>query len=594
MSTETQEKQFDEAFTGYTRNRSGLKQYLYDLADDLFPFDGYRDYQDEILYGSLEALFVDGYTNVIVDGPTGIGKSPINVTIGRIVKHLKNNKKEVEEYFNYLLDGIETGQSFYTTPQKQLRNQLAHDTDLAKYVKMLKSRQDYICEASGENCKDCSLASEDEDASCRTIPGCTYWAEKVRAMDSDIATITFAMLVVDNYLPPQAPDGSQLSFMDRDVVIVDEGHNLEGQVASLFAGFNVSSWMLPDEVYQNANEMMRWSFEEFSDVEHILDALERRAKQFIKDYEDVPHLDNKVEKCENFVRKVEYCRSEIAEGRPWVVTMDSLGSTDEKKMTLKPVDVDKFLKDFVWSRGNKRIISSATIPYRDDIDQWAERIGLDGSTKLIGRPMPFPEENRTIYTNTIVGSLSGDGEEEHWDEIVESIEEIHSHHKGENGLIHTVSYKRAEELADALGHENVIVQDREKDKELIIQDWCESEKDILLSPSMMEGVDLHGDRCRWQVLAKVPYAYVGDSRVSHLLNKRHDWQWYNETASLNVQQSVGRAVRGPEDEEASSYYVIDGSFDKLMNKTKPPDWFTSAIRHHEPDHWDEPRAAPWR
>jgi len=63
--------------TNYPETEDGFKEYLHDLGDDLFPFPDYREYQDEILYETLEAMFVEDYRNVVIEGPTGIGKSPL-------------------------------------------------------------------------------------------------------------------------------------------------------------------------------------------------------------------------------------------------------------------------------------------------------------------------------------------------------------------------------------------------------------------------------------------------------------------------------------------------------------------------------------
>lgn len=590
-ATKTQQRT-DVSLDDYPEDKTGFEQYLHDVADDLFPFPGYRDYQDEILYESLTAMFINHYQNVIVDGPTGIGKSPINVTIARVMSHLTGNSRRLQQHFNYFPPALDEGNSFYTTPQKQLRNQLAEDVDLQQHLDMLKSRRDYRCNYSGENCAECSVKSDSEQ-SCVDTPGCTYWSAKERAFRSDIAVLTFAMLVVDNSIPLESEAGVRLSFDDRDLAIIDEGHNLEGQVASLFAGYSISSWSMPDEVWKNIDYQIDWNADRFEDVEEQLETVARRAMQFIERYENNPKRQTKVEQCENYLRKYKYCKREIRSGRPWVVTVSQLADTErKKKVEIKPVDVDGFLDNFVWSRADRRVISSATIPYRDSIETWTDRLGISGNTKLISKPMPFPEAHRTIHKNTIVGSMSGDDEQKNWKACVRQIKEIHDKHDGENGLIHTNSYQRAEKLGEALG-DDAIVQEQDKSQDVQIAEWCESEKDILISPSMMQGVDLHGDRCRWQVLLKVPYPFVGDSRVSYLLNERNDWDWYMETASLDVQQSVGRAVRGPEPEEAASYYVIDEAFEKLMNRTNPPDWFADAIREDAPDHWDD-GDAPWR
>jgi Rad3-related DNA helicase len=314
-------------------------------------------------------------------------------------------------------------------------------------------------------------------------------------------------------------------------------------------------------------------------------------------HEEDPMKQTEVEQCENFLRKYEYCLQEIKQDRPWVVNISPIRwpgkEKKTKKIELKPVDVDRFLKRFIWSRGSKRVISSATIPYRNNIDTWADRLGLDGETELISKPMPFPEEHRQIHTNTIVGPMSGGNEDEIWSEVVEKLQEIHSHHEGERGLIHTASYQRAEKVADALG-DDVLLHEQGEDKEQLIEHWVGSAKDILVSPSMTEGVDLYGDRCRWQVLLKVPFGYAGDSRVSFLLNSRKDWTWYYQTTSCDVQQSVGRAVRGPESFEAASFYVIDEKFGDVVTRTAPPDWFTEAITDQAPEHWEDEQAAPWR
>jgi len=580
----------------YRDDQIGFTLYLHDLADYLFPFPSYRSGQGEALHETLEELFINGQDNVILDLPTGVGKSPLNVTLGECFTYLAANKSDIEAHFGVRLD-VSNGKSFYTTPQKSLRNQLANDEDLQEHVAMLAARADYTCGETGSPCDDCSI-NKDPEASCMDQPACTYWNRKMDAMASPIAALTFAMLIVDNSLPPETDEGVPLSFSDRDLVIVDEGHNLENQAASLFAGFSVSPWSLPQDVYKNAGERADWDADRFEDVEGILRDLNQRAREYIRMHEDDPNYSSRVDKCENFLRKLNYCTDEIHNDRPWVVNVDETKDRDgnkTKKIQLKPVYVDRFLENYIWSRGSKRVISSATIPYRNDIETWCDRIGLPGDTSLISKTMPFDVDHRLIHTNTQVGSMSGDDEEKNWNDAMQMIREIHSHHEGENGLIHTASYKRAQEVQDSLGSDLVMVQPDDIDKELVIEQWNDSDQDILVSPSMNEGVDLHDSLCRWQVLLKCPYPYLGDSRVDYLVNENYDWEWYSETTALDIQQSVGRAVRGPEPEEAASFYVIDTKFgDIIFNRVDSPGWFTEAVTDDAPQHWNDPQAAPWR
>jgi len=115
--------------TDYPGDTDGFREFLHDLADAVFPFPGYRENQDEILYETLEAFFIEGYRNVVIEGPTGIGKSPFNVAMGRAVSVLNRIQRDIEDHFGVFIDGLVSGNAFYTTPQKSLRNQLAEDDD---------------------------------------------------------------------------------------------------------------------------------------------------------------------------------------------------------------------------------------------------------------------------------------------------------------------------------------------------------------------------------------------------------------------------------------------------------------------------------
>ena len=578
------------------REYDDFRNYIRAVADDLFPFPGYHDYQDEILYETLEAFLIDDYLNVIVEGPTGIGKSAINVTVSQVLGVIAAQQDELEEHFDISLRHLNDGSAFYTTPQKSLRNQLAEDEDLQQAVKMLKARRDYQCGATGENCQECPV-NTDPDESCRNRPDCTYWTNKMKGCEHHVVILTFAMLIVDHYLPPE-DDAGRLSFKDRDLVIVDEGHSVEEQSASLFAGFNLSPISLPKEVYGDAGDKVSWDAEKFSDVEHIVEEIMVRASKFINEYEDDKSKQTKVEQCENMLRKMQYAQKTHNEGRGWVVNIDEVNRYGEtgttKKMEIKPVRVDEFLQDFIWSRGRRHLITSATIPFRGNISRWADRIGLDERVKFVSKPTPFPREHRLIHTNTMVGPMSSGDEDDNWADAMEQIKEIAAQHKGEKGLIHSVSYPRAERVLNSLGEANVMIDKPEYDTDARMTKWQNSDKDIFVTPSATEGVDLHGDKCRWQVLLKVPFAYMGDSRVSYLLNEENEWNWYMENAMIDVIQSVGRAVRGPEPDEAASYYVIDEKFKSLISRTSPPDYFLDAITNSAPEHWDDPYAAPWR
>jgi Rad3-related DNA helicase len=284
--------------------------------------------------------------------------------------------------------------------------------------------------------------------------------------------------------------------------------------------------------------------------------------------------------------KIEWMIEEIDErDNPWVVDVDSTKYNNNyvKTLELRPINVSTFLRNNIWNRANKRVISTATLPYRDNPRIWLRKVGLDpDNTKVISVPMRFPLENRPIHTSSMVCSMSSNGDEENWGDIMEKLNELAEDNYNKKGLVHTASYNRAEMIEDSITednypylHQNVIVHNPDRDTEVQIEEWQNSDHDIMLSPSMMEGVDLKDDMCRWQVLLKVPYPAM-DSVVNYILeNNEYGWNEYFERALIRVVQSYGRGIRSMDDH--CEYYVLDEDWKKLMSKRSAPDWYSEAV-----------------
>ena len=537
--------------------------------DDLFPFDSYRPKQRETMMAAMEKLFLDDYDNLIIDAPTGVGKSAINVALARSQES-----------------------AYYVTPQKSLREQLLADSVLSKHYNGLKGRRDYTCGVTGNNCKECKI-NQDPELSCRDYNQCNYWSAKEKAMYSDIAILTFAYLIVDGNIPEyvHGNDGNErLSFQDeRELVIVDECHSLEQQVASLFAGFKISPWILPAEVYEGLlTHVSMDDVDIHTDVRAELEELYDRCEAYIAEYGEAEEMQNEVQDCKKMHTKLEWLFTEVDEyDRAWVVNMEKTKFSGrwQKVMEMKPVHVDHFLKNFVWSRGKKRILSTATMPYRDKPEFWCTRIGLDPDrTHVIHVGMPFPKENRPIHTKSMIAEMSNGGDKKHWPEIMAKLDELSNFHTNQKGLIHTASYNRAKKVYESAKtgkwgnlKGNVVLHEGDHDADDVIAKWQNSNQDLLVTPSMTEGVDLDGDKCRWQALIKVPFPYPGDSRVNYLLNEQPEigWPWYWETTANQIIQSAGRAVRSRDD--YANYYVLDESFKKVQSKVAFPEWFEEAI-----------------
>ena len=64
---------------------------------------------------------------------------------------------------------------------------------------------------------------------------------------------------------------------------------------------------------------------------------------------------------------------------------------------------------------------------------------------------------------------------------------------------------------------------------------------VLVSPSIVRGVDLPGDDCRLVILGKVPWPDSRDPVAK--ARKKRDPQWLDYEAMKAFQQAAGRAVR---------------------------------------------------
>ena len=536
---------------------------------DYFPFDTFRPHQKRILINVDKALN-KGTDVIIIDGATGFGKSPVNIALG-----------------------LKYAPSFYTTPQVKLveqlnrdfgQKELAIDGGISSEIMALLGRYNYRCRETGYMSDECPIKF-DKDVYCSKQEGCTYWKQKEATMRAKIAILTFAMLIVNNYLP------GEYGFSKRKLLIIDECHSLENDVASMFCGFTIKEWDLNYKFKRKKYILLK-------KIPHKLKERNNRKEciiandfiNYIKELRDIlkdtwynEESEKRCDKIEKKIKNINYMFKEFENDRIWIINLN----LKEKSIEFKPIRIDKFLKSMIWSQGKQIVLSSATIPYRNNPKKWLERIGLKDKTySFHSAPMIFPLKNRPIITKYIGREMTYGKEKENWNYNIKLVKEIMDLYKNERGVIHAVSYGRAFKLSKELYDYNIFLHDKEFNNEegssKIITKWQESNKKMLISPSVMDGVDLKDDMCRYQILFKVPYPDMNDGRVKYLVDKKYginDWYWYMNETAKNVVQAYGRAVRSETD--YADFYIIDGSFNNLRKRVKFPDYFLEAIDPEE-------------
>lgn len=518
-----------------------LKKLKIDELLSNFPFD-FRGNQSEILKNIGEALTNPKIRFVVVQAPTGTGKSPLAIAAARSAES-----------------------SYILTPTKPLQDQYSRDFN--KYFSDMRGRANYACnEYSQTNCSS---------APCRIVPelrqkcnGCEYVKAINNASNSNITLFNFAAAL--SFL------NHTKNFKKRDLMIVDEAHLIEDQLTG-FIEFSINLDRLCEFGVLKHNEPIP----DFKTPKEYVDFMEGMAaisEHILNNYQDYSGASpNDYEEFEVFCRKLNGMIKEIL-NNPENLLMDKEVDINGnlKKLTFRPFKIHRYANDYLFKYCDKAILLSATIL---NCQAFVRSLGIStGEAHFIDVPSTFPAQNRPILRK-YVGSLNFRNIKEMTPIISKKVTQIMDDHHGLKGLIHTPSYALAQEIFDSLPsrHKNRILfpKNSKELSELLEEHAASKDPTVLLSPAMSEGIDLKDDLSRFQIITKIPYPSTQDKVVQARMAA--DREWYGYRTCLKVIQSYGRSVRSETDRAIT--YVLDAKFDDLLadNYKTLPKWFLEAI-----------------
>ena len=182
------------------------------------------------------------------------------------------------------------------------------------------------------------------------------------------------------------------------------------------------------------------------------------------------------------------------------------------------------------------------------------------------------------YTESSSAICPYSSQDQHIEDLVSKIKEIRDRHDG-NGFVHA-SYSLARKLRLHMRDcEWAVFHEQDKRLKQSAYDRFSStdpsERKVMIGSGFTEGVDMHEDIARWQVIAKIPYPSLADPAMRWVAKNRGDV--YNWMVSRDIMQAAGRVCRSPEDYGVT--YVLDNAWDNWYNKsvTTLPRWFRDAI-----------------
>jgi len=493
---------------------------------------------------------------LLVEAPPGVGKSHVAMTLARW-----------------------SGDAYLLTSQKLLQDQ--YEREFGAELALVKGRDNYVCERYP------AAAVPTSRGACRRPrgPACAwpYARAKQAAVNAPIFCTNTAYFATLRHWHTE-------HLRRRRLLIVDEAHNLESQLVSVFtARFShdeMREWFgrpLPrlaraDEYrpvlaeYVERLEARRQEIACALDVVHppplpdevFLEAPLTRDEHDLLEQRD--QLDGALARLTFFLD---------AEDREWIVRYPAEPAA---ALSLVPLTVAAMAQSLLADCAEVTVLSSAYLGHREVL---AECFGLDaGGVRVFTVGSPFSLEQRPIVYRP-VGALSQATRARLEPAVFAEVGAILAAHPDDKGLIHVGSY----EMGRRLVHDLAARAPRESRRLLWIdsaggkQPALEHHRasplpTVLVSPSLREGVDLPDDFLRFQVLTKLPYPDLGDPWTAARQSRDHRW-YAVETAKALV-QAYGRSCRHADDHGVT--YVLDGQFARFLQHYRVllPEWFLDA------------------
>lgn len=537
-----------------------LKEIYPHIDDEIivnFPFKEPRAGQLDIIQDINDAI-KKGYKYIILEAGTGTGKSAIATTLAKMYESayiLTMTKQLQSQYSDEFSFPLVKGRGNFAC----LHDHLETTCDMGT-CKTTPTSSKFFCPfgVAKNPTLDAELAFEDSFGGTvfyQSENHCHYWNQKANAINSPITLMNYDYAIVElNYVK---------HFGTRSLLILDEAHNIENKLMSTME-VNLYNRALEKDI----NKMMSESILKDGEIEDWVMEVDA-----IRDaYENIELKDaskNKADRIRSTISRLKALKVNLEkEPKNWVI------DTDESGVSFKPLRVHHYAKSNLLKYGDVVIFMSATILSHKMFSQW---LGLNPNEVYhIKVDSPFTKEKRPIILN-LAGKMSANRIKNTAPKTIPILQEILKKHEGDKGLIHTHSYKCQQYITNHLNNSR-LVSHNSKNREQILNFFEKDENPlVLVSPSMSEGVDLPYDKCRFQIIYKIPFPYLGDKQVN--MRMKRDKKWYAYKTVMTLMQAYGRGMRAEDD---SCYtYIIDSDINMLFKsplyRSLIPDFFKEAV-----------------
>jgi ATP-dependent DNA helicase DinG len=536
----------------------------------------FRKGQREIITKICETYLEDPESTLVIDAPTGAGKSLIAMWSAHILKELGNR-------------------GYMVTSDLSLQDQ--YESDFYNYGlrwPSIKGVDNYECSVNGLpfSLGDCKLKGMGYEQAERLpcYSSCEYLQNRRRAIDQPIALLNYSFwLIQRNYVEAKMlMEERTIPFEQRDFVFFDEAHRIDDIVQSHFSPRIEPG--LVDRMMTLNRFASKQGFQEASYtknkiqslVNHMMVGGKNDVFTAMSEFERILHGFGKVRQVANKMAKKRYGTAGVP--KDWQTAFghfdrlkDVHCKVEDYLSLIKEVGIDKMVLDqnehgakfmcveeslminkYLHEKANFKVFMSATI---GDPRAFVKIMGIKNA-KFIRMDNAFNyDKSPVVFVNR--HKLSFRERETSLPKVVEIMDQIISKHKGQRGIIHCGSYEFMNYIQSKSKHTfRLMNYENSKQKADVLELFKKKEDAVLMGPSLLEGLDLKDDTSRFQIFFKVPYPSLGDPLIKAKMQTSNEW--YDWKTGISIMQGVGRSVRSKDDWAVT--YVLDACFRSLINK----------------------------
>lgn len=491
---------------------------------------------------------------IIIDAPTGTGKSYAAVMISEWYTSEYNKDAKVNVLTN----------------TKILQDQYTNDFE---FIASLKGNSSYWCKKNLMTCGESKMMSKVKGERCSICP---HTIAQTRFKHERVSLTNYHLITAYSMYSPDI-----LSERGANLLIIDEAHSFEEAFCDFISSVisersltNLGIW----------HPSMAEDLDELTDLYKLSDYCNKiivpKLITNIESFINEAKASRSKKKRAELVGKADYCDKYMCKlerfitdrknyENNWVFekTLDQNGVT---RILVEPIWGNEYLKELFWNKYDHVIFMSGTI-LNTSIFNFIMGIKEEES-EYLSLPCPFDAEKRPIIYLKF-GKMSYYDKTDTFKRAVPIIKKILEKNKDNKGIIHSGNYGLSDWIKKSIKDKRLLIHESKTREDFLVQHLKSEFETVLVSPSMMTGIDLKDELSRFQIILKVPFPNLQSTKIKKRLETRPDW--YNWKTLIDVLQSYGRSIRN-EDDWAETY-ILDSCFDQVIKKDVP-EYVKSAIK----------------